>query len=186
MIGLRPVRVRSAPMLPQEHDAMPTLFRSLVFAACLVVAALPAVAATATIKGSPSVTVEVPRGFEASHIERGLQIETPDEEVMVWFETYKPKERDTLVEEHEAYWKEQGVELGQSERTSHESGGLTVAATTFDNASWKGDRTVVRYLFIDGGFRSQELILMTIWASPDGINAHGKDVSKIVDSIDVK
>lgn len=143
-------------------------------------------AETATISGQPSISVEVPAGFESSKITRGVQIKTPDDEVLVWFELFAPRDRDTLIKEHDAYWKKEGVTLGPEKDSKDEADGHTIIATAFNEATWKGKPTVVRYLFIDGGFPSKELILMSMWASPEGDKAHDADISAMIKSIDAK
>lgn len=151
-------------------------------------ATMPAVwAATTSIKGSSSsVSVEVPDGFTASSSKHGIEIKTPDEEVMVWFETYRPDQQAALLKEHDAYWADQEVKLGAPSQSTESGDGHEVIATNFKAATWKGKPTVVRYLFIDGGFSSGEKILMSLWASPEGFQEHNADLSKMVNSIDLK
>jgi hypothetical protein len=161
-------------------------FRMLAVTACLA-CTVPARAEVVTIKDeTPTVTVDVPEAFTSKQIERGIQANTPDGAVYVWFETYAPDELDALVKEHEAYWAQNGVDLGdQKDKVTKEFGGKTVMATDFKSATWKGKPTVVRYLFIDAALPSKKLILMSVWASPEGDQAHDADVGKLISSLKI-
>lgn len=102
----------------------------MVLVAGVSVATCPAWAVTTTIAGSPSVTVEVPEGFTASDTDRGVDIKTPDDEFIVWFETDKPSEQSALIDEHDTYWKDQNVRLGESTRKSEEADGHKIVVTS--------------------------------------------------------
>ncbi len=159
---------------------------SIVAALCLVSTA--SLARTVTVKGSaPTVTVEVPDTFKSSKTDRGIEAKTPDDEVLVWFEVYPAQSEATVLEEHQAYWKDQGVELGADPaRASQDLDGKKVSATDYKSATWQGKPTVVRYLAIDAALPSKQLVLMSLWASPRGDEQHDAEVTKMISGMEIK
>jgi hypothetical protein len=132
------------------------------------------------------ITLDVPDAFEASASARGVELKTPDEEVYTWFETYKGSEGDTLQAEHGKYWKENDVVLNDPEMTDKTSGDIHVATMFYPHATWQGKPTVLRYVKIGPVAASGTMVLMTVWASPNGINTHGKEVEHMLNTLNVK
>ena len=56
----------------------------------------------------------------------------------------------------------------------------------FPNATWQGKPTILRYVKLGPVGPSGAMVLMTVWASPEGINAHGKEVEHMLDTLNVK
>jgi hypothetical protein len=162
-------------------------FRPLLATAVLLFGVTAASAETVAIKGeSPALTVEVPDGFASSQTSRGIQAKTSDGAEYVWFETYAPDELDALVKEHEDYWTQNDVALGDDkDKVTKEFDGKTVMATDFKHATWKGKPTVVRYLFIDPNLPSKKLILMSVWASPEADQEYDAKVMNMISSLKI-
>lgn len=159
------------------------LARKLTVAVALLLAAPAAFAKNTTIN---DITLDVPDAFSASASARGVELQTPDEEVYTWFEVYKGSEGDTLQAEHGKYWKDNDVVLNEPKMTDKKAGDIHVSTMFFEKATWQGKPTIVRYVKIGPVAASGTMVLMTVWASPDGINAHGKEVEHMLDTLHVK
>lgn len=158
--------------------------RKLTIAAALLLSMSAAGYAKSTTIGA--ITLDVPDAFQASESSRGVELKTPDEEVYTWFEVYKGSEGDTLQAEHAKYWKENNVVLNDPQITNKKSGAISVSTMFFPHATWQGKPTVLRYLKVGPVAASGTMVLMTVWASPAGINAHGKEVQHMLDTLNVK
>jgi hypothetical protein len=160
------------------------LTRKLAIAAALLLSMSAAGYAKSTTIGA--ITLDVPDAFVASASSRGVEAKTPDDEVFTWLEVYKGSEGDTLQAEHEKYWKENDVVPKDPQITNRKFGNISVSTMFFPNATWQGKPTVLRYVRIGPVAASGTMVLMTVWASPKGINAHGKEVEHMLDTLDVK
>jgi hypothetical protein len=150
----------------------------------LLAAAGPGQAKSFTIPiGKGDATISFPNGWAVSEIDRGLESKTPDQEVFVWAETFRAKESDTLMQEHEAYFTKQGVAItGKARSETRTVNGMTMTFLDFP-ATWNGSPTVVQYMLIDPGLPSGWKLLMTEWASPKGDKMYQSDLNNIMDSI---
>jgi hypothetical protein len=160
------------------------LTRKLAIAAALLLSMSAAGYAKSTTIGD--ITLDVPDAFKASESSRGVELKTPDEEVFTWFEVYKGSEGDTLQAEHEKYWKDNEVVPNDPQMTDRKAGNISVATMFYPHATWQGKPTVLRYVKIGPVAASGTMVLMTVWASPEGINAHGKEVEHMLDTLNVK
>jgi hypothetical protein len=160
------------------------LIRKLTIAAALLLSMSAAGYAKSTTIGD--ITLDVPDAFEASASSRGIELKTPDEEVFTWFEVYKGSAGDTIQAEHEKYWKENDVVPNDPQMTNTKVGEINVSTMFFPNATWQGKPTVLRYLRLGPVAASGTMVLMTVWASPEGIKEHGKEVEHMLDTLDVK
>ena len=151
----------------------------------LMICSLPAAAKPVTIN---NISLDLPSSFTASDYDRGIETKTPDEEVFVWFETYKGSEADTLVAEHDKYWQENKVVPNEpnEKNTPADAGHAAVQTFDYKDATWKGKPTVLRYLRIGPIGAENSMVLVTVWASPEGINQHSKAVEGMLDSMSVK
>ena len=146
--------------------------------------ALPASAKNVTIN---NITVDVPSSFQASEYKRGMEVKTDDDEVFVWFETSSGSETQGLVDEHNAYWKENDVALSDPvEETSTQTSGTQQKTLDFKSATWKGKPTVVRYVFIGPMGPAKSMVVYTLWASPEGFRAHGQEVMGMLQSMNAR
>jgi hypothetical protein len=159
------------------------LIRKLTIAATLLLSMSAGGYAKSTTIGD--ITLDVPDTFAASASSRGVELKTPDEEVFTWFEVYKGTEGDTIQAEHEKFWKENDVVTNDPQMTNAKVGEINVATMFFPKATWQGKPTVLRYVKL-GPVGGGTMVLMTVWASPEGINKHGKEVEHMLDTLDVK
>ncbi|TDR94852.1 hypothetical protein [Enterovirga rhinocerotis] len=133
--------------------------------------------------GNPIAGVDIPGDWKTSATRRGVEVRSPDEEVFFWIEVYLPADQAAVSGEHERYFAKQGVKVtGEPTISRSEEGGVKVQATAFP-ATWKGDPTVLRYLAINPGLPSGNLVLISYWASPDGDKAHDAAFGKILRSL---
>jgi hypothetical protein len=132
------------------------------------------------------ITLDVPDAFKASASSRGVELKTPDEEVLAWFEVYKGSDGDMVQAEHAKYWKENDIVLNDPQITNGKAGDVDISTMFFPNATWHGKPTIVRYVKLGPVAASGAMVLMTVWASPEGIKAHGKEVEDMLGTLDVK
>lgn len=158
--------------------------RSLIVGFLLSIVATGAFALTVTLTTKdPIFTIDLPSKWSVGEIKRGVEAKSPDEEVYLWFEVFTPAEYDALLGEHQTYFDRQGVKiLGEGKAISDEVSGMRVKVTDFP-ARWKGKPTVLRYLAFDFGLPSQQQVLMSYWASPEGDEAHDAAMKAIIESM---
>ena len=134
-----------------------------------------------------NITVDVPDSFQASESSRGIEVETTNKGVMAWFETYKGSEDDDLRAEHDKYWKENNVSL-PSEPAREEitqTGGAKQETFDFKGATWNDKPTILRYIRVGPLGAESAMILVTLWASPEAWDRHSKDISGMLQTLDV-
>jgi hypothetical protein len=155
-----------------------------IFAAVLVFAfANPVYAGTMEVRpDAPVASFTFPDDWKTTRVERGVQAKTDDEEVYIWVETYKPNELETVVAEHNAYWKREGVQITGRELNQRVENGVTVQVVS-EKATYEGKPTVLYYLEYDLGLSSKSNILITYWASPEGDTEYADDVQSIIGSM---
>ena len=133
---------------------------------------------------APIAEFNVPDDWKNSRIEHGIQSVSKDEEVYFWLEAYTPDEFQKILDEHNAYWKEQGVTISSSDTQAHQENGQEVTMTT-EHATWKGEPTVLYYVEFQLGLPSKSNIVFTYWASPEGDKAFNKEVGDVLASLKV-
>lgn len=135
------------------------------------------------VPGDEPVTVEVPSSWVSSEIKRGVEISTPDEEVMLWIESYIPAQFEKVLAEHNAYFKEQGVTItGEPEQEAKDFATYAVKFSTYP-ATYEGEKTVIRYISVGPKDESKRRILLSYWATTDGDKDYDADTSKIIASL---
>lgn len=158
--------------------ALPSLLVGLMIAG-----SQPAFAKEAKVDG---VTLNIPDKFKTAKSNRGVKLQTADKEVIVWLETYKISDKPKVIREYDEYWKENDVVLNDPKiQDISEQGGLKQEITNFQNATWQGEPTVVRYISVGPSPSDGKMILFTIWASPEGFIKYGKDVLGILETADL-
>lgn len=156
-------------------------------------AALPKLLIGLMLFGSPtvlakeikvdSVIINAPDDFKTSETSRGVELKTVDDEVFVWLDTYNPSEKSKLISEHDKYWKENSVVLKNSKTLDiSEPGSIKTEVTDFQNATWRGAPTIVRYISVGPTPSDGKMALFTIWASPEGFKKYGKIVLSILET----
>ena len=133
---------------------------------------------------APVAQFTIPEGWKTSRIDRGIQAVSKDEEVDFWIEAYTPDQFQSLLGEHNAYWKDQGVAISSSDSQTHSANGKEVVVTT-EHATWKGKPTVLYYIEFNLGLPSKSNIVFTYWASPEGDKTFQSDVGDVIKSLDV-
>ena len=133
--------------------------------------------------GNPVLGVDIPNGWKTSATNRGIEVRSPDEEIFFWIEVYLPAQYDAVVKEHEKYFKGQGVAItGEPKIATSNEDGVKIQATDFP-ATWKGDKTILRYLAIDPNLPAKNQVLLSFWASPEGEKKHDAAFQKILGSL---
>ena len=161
--------------------------RQLFRTAALTSALLLAVSAGAHAKPTTinKITVDVPDGFEMSKSSRGVEVKTPDDEVLTWFEVYKGSDSEVVEAEHVKYWDDNKVAShGDPDVKNTKMDGIDLQTRFYPNATWNGKPTILRYVRIGPVGPDAKYVMMTVWASPEGINAHGKDVEHMLGTLD--
>lgn len=133
---------------------------------------------------APVAQFTIPEGWKTSRIDRGIQAVSKDEEVDFWIEAYTPDQFQSLLGEHNAYWKDQCVAISSSDSQTHSANGKEVVVTT-EHATWKGKPTVLYYIEFNLGLPSKSNIVFTYWASPEGDKTFQSDVGDVIKSLDV-
>ena len=117
-------------------------------------------------------------------VDRGIEAISQDKDAFVWVESYLPEELDAIIAEHNAYWKEQGVEITGHETSEHaETGGKY--AITEETATENGKPTRLLYAEYDLGLPSKRNIIVTYWASPEGDKKYNNAVADIFSSMTI-
>ncbi len=133
--------------------------------------------------GKGSVTIDIPKSWDVSDIDRGLEAKTVDEEVYVWAEAYTEAQVDKIMDEHGNYFGKQGVAItGKIKTDTRTVNGLSMKMLDVP-ATWNGDRTVVQYLLVDPGWPSGWKLMLTEWASPKGDKMYQKDLDTIMNGL---
>lgn len=135
------------------------------------------------VPGDPPISVEIPSGWEVTSIARGVQVKTADEEIFVWFESYRPAQFEALLAEHNAYFKEQGVTItGEAEAQSKEFPTYFLKISEYP-ATYEDKPTVLRYVSVVPKDDGKRHLLVSYWASPEGDKQYDADMNKIMDSL---
>ena len=135
------------------------------------------------VPGDKPVTADIPASWKVSEIKRGVQAKTADEEVYVWFESYRPTQLEKMLVEHNAYYKDQGVTITGSAKTSEkEYPGYFLKFSEYP-ATYEGGPTVLRYISVVPKTAEMRHLLVSYWASPEGDKEYDAEVSKIMQSL---
>ena len=132
----------------------------------------------------PLVAANLPNSWDLNRVDRGIEAISQDKDAFVWVESYLPEELDAIIAEHNAYWKEQGVEITGHETSEHaETGGKY--AITEETATENGKPTRLLYAEYDLGLPSKRNIIVTYWASPEGDKKYNNAVADIFSSMTI-
>jgi hypothetical protein len=157
--------------------------RSLACTLFLLLAAAPASAKIVEIRpDQPVAQFDIPDDWTTTRTDRGIQSVSKDKEVYFWIEAYKPDEFQDIINEHNAYWKDQGVVITSSDEEKKTEAGKEVSVTN-EHATWNGKPTVLYYVEFHLGLPSQTNIVLTYWASPEGDAAYQKQVGDALSSL---
>ncbi|WP_147045576.1 hypothetical protein [Methylobacterium gnaphalii] len=159
------------------------LASTFTVAACLALTTAAFAKPVRIAPGNPPITADIPSAWKVSEIDRGIQARTGDDEVYVWFESYMPAQFETLLAEHNAYFKKQGVAItGEAKTQSVEFATYDLKSSDYPATYEKGP-TVIRYLSIVPKEEGRRHLLISYWASPAGDKRYDADVNKILESL---
>lgn len=135
------------------------------------------------VPGDRPITVDVPNAWKVAVVERGIQIRTADEEVYLWFESYRPVQFQTLLNEHNAYFKNQGVRVVGAETAKQVDFPTYLLKVTECPATYEGKPTVLRYISVVPKAEGERLLLVSYWASPAGDKKYDGETQGILNSL---
>jgi len=163
---------------------MKNAFIALVLSAFL---ASPALAATFNIPDtSPLATVTVPdQDWKATKIDRGIELETSDDEVYLAIEAVELKDLKQIVAQAMVVLQRGGVTIDAS--TEKQVSGKLLGHQ-YDDIGWKGkdkDGDVMIHLGVLT-VNAGNAIMFTYWASPDGDKQYDPVIKKIIESLKLK
>ncbi len=135
------------------------------------------------VPGDQPITAEIPGSWKVSEIKRGIQAKTADDEVYLWFESYRPAQLPTLIGEHNTYFKEQGVTI-TGEAKAREADFPTYALKISEYpAVYEKKPTVLRYISVVPKSGDLRHLLVSYWASPEGDKEYDGETNAIINSL---
>ena len=160
---------------------MKNTFIALVLSAFLV---SPALAATFNIPDTnPLATVTVPdQDWKATKIDRGIELETSDDEVYLAIEAVELKDLKQIVAQAMVVLQRGGVSIDPS--TEKQVAGKLLGHQ-YDDIGWKGkdkDGDVMIHMSVLS-LNATDGIMFTYWASPDGDKTHDPAIRKMIESL---
>ena len=135
------------------------------------------------VPGDRPITIDLPNAWKVSEIKRGIQAKTADDEVYLWFESYRPAQFQTLLDEHNAYFKGQGVKVVGAETAKQVDFPTYVLKVTEYPATYEGKPTVLRYLSVVPKTEGDRYLLVSYWASPAGDKEYDGEVQTILNNL---
>jgi len=158
--------------------------KTMLIALVATLLALPTLAATYKIPADdPIATVVIPdKGWEATEIARGIEVNDDDDEVYLAIEGVDVDNVEAVVKAAVDYLDRQGVTIDPS--TSKESEGK-LNGFHVNDLGWKGkdqDGDVLVHLTIVS-ITEKRGVLFTYWASPEGDKKHEATVTAMVKSL---
>jgi len=135
--------------------------------------------------GEAVILMDFPASWKVKKIDRGLQAVTPDEEVYIWVEACAPKQCDTVFDEHKDYFDKQKVTLKDPTSVEGAMNGMKMIALDFP-ATYKGKKTIVRYLVLNPGLKNGAKVIVSTWSSVEGDKKHDKASNAFAESLKLK
>ena len=133
--------------------------------------------------GSPLASINIPDSdWKATKIERGIELESSDDEVYLAIEAVQLKDLKDLVAEAVIVLKRGGVTIDLSTQ-KQKSGKLL--GRQFDDLGWTGkdkDGDVMIHMSVLS-LNATDGIMFTYWASPDGDKTHDPAIRKMIESL---
>ncbi|GGH25550.1 hypothetical protein GCM10007036_32750 [Alsobacter metallidurans] len=155
---------------------------ALGFLACAL--ASPVFAKTYTFTNAgPAFPITIPDGWKVSPSKSGIEVATPDSEIIFWVQGLAPEKVDAAMDEYIAYFKGQGVTTSeQIEKTTETVNGVSVLDMNVP-AKWKGAPTVVRFFMVGVRPGVNKVVLLGYWASPEADKARSAEMGQILTDI---
>lgn len=135
------------------------------------------------VPGDQPITAEIPGSWKVSEIKRGIQAKTADDEVYLWFESYRPAQLQTLIGEHNTYFKEQGVTITGEARAKEVEFPTYMLKVSEYPATYEKKPTVLRYISVVPKSGDLRHLLVSYWASPEGDKEYDRETNKIINSL---
>lgn len=160
---------------------LPIARLALVAFALLSVSAGAGIAKIVTVvPGQVVGQAQVPDNWTVTTTDRGIELASPGEEVMMWMEVFAPAEVDAVKREHAAYFQGQGVRITgpAAERRTVTNGLVTIVQEI--PATYNGAPTILAYQVYGAEDAPTQLMLITYWASPEGDKTFGPQVQSIL------
>ncbi|MFL5478409.1 MAG: hypothetical protein ACJ79X_05275 [Gemmatimonadaceae bacterium] len=160
--------------------------RKLVFAVAAFLW-FPLLADANSAKLTPADTVatlDFPDSWKISNIKRGIEAQSPDQEVYVWAELVPSDEVDAVQKEHDAYFEKQKQKLtmAKADPVAKDVDGRQWAFIE-PQSTWKGKPTLVTYIIINPKVASDKIIVFTYWASLEGDKNYDKEMDGLINSL---
>jgi hypothetical protein len=126
--------------------------------------------------------VEVPDNWTVNRTPRGIEIKSPDEEIIMWMEVFRPDQADRVRREHRDYFTGQGVRItGPAVEQESVTNGIRVLVQTLP-ATWNGAPTLLAYQVYGAATTPAQMLLISYWASPEGDRRYGQQVQAVLTS----
>ena len=155
---------------------------ALIFAAALVLPSSARAERFNVPANDPIVTIDVPEGWTATQIDKGIELSSEDDEVYIAIEGTPMKGLVELVTDTITYLNRAGVTVDKSTEKTDEG---TVNGFKMNDIGWAGrdqDGDVLVHLMILT-ITPTKGVLFTYWASPDGDKEHDAAIRKIIRSV---
>jgi len=143
----------------------------------------PALAKTFKVPGEGSfASITIPDDWKSKEIDKGVESQSPDNEVYFAVEGTDAKGLDKTIDEAVQYLKEQGVTVDL--KTQKQKEGKINGMDVID-LEWKGtDKEGAAEISLTVvGVRKDKALLITYWASPEGTKKHDKALGAIINSV---
>jgi hypothetical protein len=162
-----------------------TLLRTALVAGLFGLSALVPLAAknVSMSTGQLMLSFTVPDNWKSTQIERGLEIKSNDEEIFLWVEAYREADLEKVKAEHAKYFTKQGVKFTGEPKIHAEATERYGLAFMDMPATWNGNPTVLRYIFIEPADAKKRRLMMSYWASPEGDKKHSEAMGALVKSL---
>jgi len=164
---------------------MASLFPSarLAFTALILLSVSIGASVAKTVVIVPGQVVgqaQVPDDWTVTTTDRGVELASPGEAVMMWMEVFSPTTVESVQREHDTYFQGQGVKVtGPAVERRTVGNGIVMTVQELP-ATYKGTPTVLAYQLYRAENAPTQIMLMTYWASPERDKKYATQVQNIV------
>ncbi len=135
-------------------------------------------------KEKPVMSVTVPDSWEQEELEDGIECESPDEVVTIFFEVTPAKGVDDLIDANVDWlMTEQKVEVDEKSQTTKDftAGGLDWKRISWEGKSEEYGASDIGFLFTDAG--NGNMLTVTYWITKKDKEKHLEAIGKIFESV---
>jgi hypothetical protein len=143
----------------------------------------PAFAKTFKVPDEDSfASITIPDSWKPKEIDKGVEAQSSDDEVYFAVEATDAKGMDKTIEEAVEYLKDQGVtvDLKTQKQSEGKINGMEEVDITWSGKDKEGDAIISLTVL---AVRSDKVLLLTYWASPEGTKSHAKELGEIMNSV---